>query len=180
MKKTSRFLLELADSIIVALVAVMVVFTLVCRIYVVDGESMNNTLSNNDRLLVSNLFYTPEQGDIVCFLAENNNSKVLVKRVIATAGQTVDINAQYQVTVDGKLLDESYLQEYVTDNRGTHLNITSPKNFQFPYTVQEGEVFCMGDNRTNSKDSRDLGAIPTEYILGRSLVRLAPKFGAVK
>lgn len=180
MKKVSRFLLEIADSIVIALVAVMVVFTLFCRIYVVDGESMNNTLADKDRLLVSNLFYTPEQGDIVCFLAENNDGKVLVKRVIATAGQTIDINAQYQVLVDGKLLEESYLQEYVTDRNGTRMNLTGGKNFIFPYTVQEGEVFCMGDNRTNSKDSRDLGPIPTEYILGRSLIRLAPKFGTVK
>ena len=180
MKKTSRFFLELADSIVIALVAVMVVFTLVCRVYVVDGESMNNTLANNDRLLVSNLFYTPKQGDIICFLAENNDNKVLVKRVIAVAGQTIDINEQYQVTIDGVLLDESYLQEYVTDRTGTRLNITLPKNFGFPYTVQEGEIFCMGDNRGNSKDSRDLGAISTEYVLGRSIFRLAPNFGTVK
>ncbi len=179
MKKITRVMLELADSIVIALVAVMVVFTLVCRVYVVDGESMNNTLADQDRLLVSNLFYTPKQGDIVCFLAENNDNKVLVKRVIATAGQTIDINERYQVMIDGELLDESYLQEYVTDNRGMHANITLPKNFGFPYTVQEGEVFCMGDNRGNSKDSRDLGAISTEYILGRTLWRLAPDFGTV-
>lgn len=171
MKKTSKFLLECADSIVVALVAVMVVFTLVCRVYVVDGGSMNTTLLNQDRLLVSNLFYTPKQGDIICFLAENNDHKVLVKRVIATAGQTIDINESFEVMVNGELLEEPYLDAGI---------YTIPKSFQFPYTVREGEVFCLGDNRVNSKDSRDLGPIPTEYVLGRMILRLAPKFGVVK
>ena len=171
MKKISKLILEFADSIIIALVAVMVVFTLVCRVYVVDGASMNTTLIDQDRVLVSNLFYTPEQGDIICFLAENNDSKVLVKRVIATAGQTVDINENFQVMINGKVLEEPYLDAGI---------YTIPKDFPFPYTVQEGEVFCLGDNRINSKDSRDLGAIPTEYVLGRLILRLAPHFGTVK
>ncbi len=171
MNKLSRVLMELADSIIIALVAVMVVFTLVCRIYVVDGSSMISTLSNRDRLLVSNLFYTPEQGDIVCFVAKNNDEKVLVKRVIATAGQTIDINENFEVMVDGKVLEEPYLDAGI---------YTVPKNYDFPYTVQEGEVFCLGDNRVNSKDSRDLGPIENKYILGRLLLRLVPNFGTVE
>ena len=160
----------------------MVIFTLVCRVYVVDGDSMNNTLAPNDRLLVSNLFYTPKQGDIVCFLAENHENKVLVKRVIATAGQTVDLTADHRVMIDGKVLNESYLQEYVTDRSASspHLNITQARGFEFPYTVKEGEIFCLGDNRENSLDSRQLGPVSDEYVLGRSLLRLSPKFGVVK
>lgn len=171
MKKISREIMELMDSIVIALVAVMVIFTLICRVYVVDGTSMVSTLNSGDRLLVSNLFYTPEQGDIVCFVARNNNDKVLVKRVIATAGQTIDITDDYKVKVDGKVLEEDYLDAGI---------YTEKKGYDFPYTVKEGEVFCMGDNRVNSKDSRDLGPIETKYILGRLVLRLFPKTGAVK
>ena len=171
MNKLTRGLMELVDSVVIALVAVMVVFTLVCRIYVVDGTSMISTLNDQDRLLVSNLFYTPEQGDIVCFVATNNSDKVLVKRVIATAGQTIDINENLQVVIDGEVLKEDYL------NPGIY---TAPKGYEFPYTVQEGEVFCLGDNRVNSKDSRDLGPIETKYLLGRLILRLFPETGTVK
>ena len=170
MKKMKREIMELVDSIVLALVAVMILFTLVCRIYVVDGDSMNTTLTHGDRLLVSQLFYTPEQGDIVCFVATENNNKVLVKRIIATEGQTIDITSERTVTIDGVPLEEDYLNEWI---------YTDPKYFDFPYTVQEGEVFCMGDNRVNSKDSRDLGPIETKHLLGRLILRLMPNFGTV-
>lgn len=180
MKKISREVMELLDSVVIALVAVMVIFTLVCRVYVVDGESMLETLQDQDRLLVSNLFYTPEQGDIVCFVARNNDDKVLVKRVIATPGQTIDINENNQVLIDGKVLEEDYLDEIITDRLGSHENITRTNGYSFPYTVQEGEVFCMGDNRQNSKDSRTLGPVETKYLLGRLILRLLPNTGVVK
>ncbi len=170
MKKLNCEIMEILDSVVFALLAVMVVFTLVCRVYVVDGQSMDTTLAHGDRLLVSQLFYTPEQGDIVCFVAKNYNDKILVKRVIATEGQTVDITADRKVTVDGELLEEDYLNSH---------QYTDPKGFDFPYTVKEGEVFCMGDNRINSKDCRDLGPIRNEHLLGRLILRLTPKFGAV-
>ncbi len=171
MKKLSRELMDILESVVVALVAVMVIFTLVCRVYVVDGDSMIPTLQDQDRLLVSQLFYQPKQGDIVCFVAEKHHQKVLVKRVIATEGQTVDITWNNRVTVDGVELDEDYLAD------GIH---TSPKYFHFPYTVKEGEIFCLGDNRVNSTDSRDLGPIGEEYLLGKMLVRLFPNTGVVK
>ncbi|MBQ8894516.1 MAG: signal peptidase I [Clostridia bacterium] len=171
MKKISREIMELLDSVVIALVAVMVIFTLICRVYVVDGTSMYSTLNDADRVLVSNLFYTPEQGDIVCFVAHNYSDKVLVKRVVATEGQTIDVTSDYRLMVDGKVLEEDYLDAGI---------YTQPKGFAFPYTVQEGEVFCMGDNRVNSTDSRDLGPIETKYLLGRLIVRLFPNTGVVK
>lgn len=171
MKNFKKEIMEMADSVIIALVTVMILFTLVCRVYVVDGTSMYSTLDEQDRLLVSNLFYTPEQGDIVCFVAKNNANKVLVKRIIATAGQTIDITPDHKVTIDGVLLEEEYLRKDT---------ITETKGFEFPYTVQEDEVFCLGDNRGNSKDSRDLGPVKTKYLLGRLIVRLMPNFGTVK
>ncbi len=171
MKKINCELLEMIDAVVFALVAVMMVFTLLCRIYVVDGDSMKTTLLHEDRLLVSQLFYTPKQGDVVCFVAgENLSEKILVKRIIATEGQTIDITDDFRVMVDGALLEEDYLDLWQS---------TDPKHFVFPYTVKEGEVFCMGDNRMNSKDSRDLGPIETKYLLGKVVVRLMPNFGKV-
>lgn len=171
MKKISLNLLELLDSVIVALVAVMVIFSLFFRIYVVDGDSMNSTLHHQDRLLVSQLFYTPKQGDIICFVAKDMNDKILVKRIVATEGQTVDITNDYKVMVDGVILQEAYLDAGI---------YTDPKAFSFPYTVKENEVFCLGDNRVNSKDSRDLGPIEDKYILGRLIFRIFPNTGLVK
>ncbi|MBQ8600185.1 MAG: signal peptidase I [Clostridia bacterium] len=170
MKKLKCEIMEMMDSVVFALVAVMVIFTLFCRIYVVDGGSMNTTLTDGDRILVSQLFYTPRQGDIVCFVAKKDNDKILVKRVIATEGQTIDITEDRKVTVDGEQLEEDYLDDWI---------YTDPKNFDFPYTVKEGEVFCMGDNRVNSKDCRDLGPIETKHVLGRLILRLMPNFGTV-
>ncbi len=171
MKKYVDTIMELLDSVVVGLVAVMVIFTLFGRIYVVDGDSMLSTLHEEDRLLVSQFLYTPKQGDIVCFVEETKHNKVLVKRVIATAGQTIDIDKTGSVIVDGAQLDEPYLDAGI---------YTSPKAFSFPYTVKEGEVFCMGDNRVNSSDSRDFGPVSTHQLLGRMLIRLFPNTGVVK
>ena len=171
MKNFTKTLLELMDSIIIALIAVMVIFSLFFRIYVVDGSSMYSTLKHQDRLLVSQLFYTPKQGDIICFVADDLDGKILVKRVIATPGQSIDITDDYRVMVDGVVLEEEYLDPGI---------YTMPKSFNFPYTVLEDEVFCMGDNRVDSKDSRDLGPIHNKYILGRLIVRLFPNTGIVK
>lgn len=182
MKKFNRDIMDILESVVVALLAVMIIFTLVCRVYVVDGPSMNSTLAHGDRLLVSQLFYQPKQGDIVCFVAENHQQKVLVKRIIATAGQTVDITADFKVMVDGVVLDETYVDtvrdhcyDLSHDAGCTHAN-----GAQFPYTVQEGEVFVMGDNRDNSTDSRQLGAVEEKYLLGKMLIRIFPNTGVVK
>ena len=171
MKKGFQNIIELLDSVVFALIAVMLLFALICRVYVVDGDSMNTTLTDKDRIVVSQLFYTPKQGDIVCFVAKGKKDKILIKRVIATEGQTIDVNQENRVMVDGVELKEDYLEPYI---------YTEPKGFAFPYTVQEGEVFCMGDNRVNSTDSRDLGPIETKHLLGRLILRLVPNFGAVK
>lgn len=170
MKKFNQNFMDTVDSVVLALVVVMLLFTLAGRIYQVDGDSMNTTLTDGDRILVSQLFYTPKQGDIVCFVSKDMNEKILVKRIVATSGQTIDINEQNKVVIDGQVLEEDYLNTWI---------YTEPKHFDFPYTVQEGEVFCLGDNRINSKDSRDLGPIETRYLMGRLILRLAPNFGVV-
>ncbi len=171
MEKFKHTVMDVLEAIAWGLILVMLLFTFVCRTYQVDGHSMDTTLAHQDRILVSHLFYTPKQGDIVCFVAKDLDDRILVKRVIATAGQTIDVNTQNQVVVDGEVLEEDYLNTWM---------YTESNGFAFPYTVQRGEVFCLGDNRTNSRDSRDLGPIETEYLLGKMIVRLAPNFGVVK
>lgn len=134
------------------------------------------TLENGERLIISHLFYEPSAGDIVvlCGEADHEEGKNLIKRIIATGGQTVDIDFELgQVYVDGEALSEPYTLEPTYLDEGT----------EFPLTVPEGEIFVMGDNRNGSRDSRSLsvGTIKEEYIVGRVLFRFFPfdRFGKV-
>lgn len=169
------------EILILSVCFVLLMFTLLIRVSIVSGSSMEQTLSDKDMLIVSSLPYTPKTGDIVVFRAPFSRAYPdghLIKRVIATEGQTIDIDyATWTVTVDGKVLDESgylYLdpRHYLTGE------------IPLPYTVPEGCVFVMGDNRHNSHDSRtiDIGAVDARYILGPVLFRFAPlsKFGTVR
>lgn len=162
---------EMLDSIVLSAVCVLVLFTLIFRIFIVSGPSMFPTLRDGERLVVSGLFYDPKPGDIICFYSDYKG-EVLVKRVIATAGQTVDINEDNHVTVDGEVINEDYINNINTFNLSNRL----------PYTVEENHVFVMGDNRGNSMDSRDvrIGTVDKNDILGKLIIRLFPRFGKVK
>ena len=137
---------------------------------------MNETLQENDLLIISDLFYTPKQGDIIVFESTATTyEKPYVKRVIATGGQTVDINyvdtdgdVTMKVTVDGKVLDEPYVAYKFTPR------LSYGADIEYPYTVPEGQVFVMGDNRWNSSDSRDIGTVDVRCIIGRVIFRLFP------
>ena len=125
-------------------------------------------------LLVWSLGYEPKQGDIVVLnktTVEHLGGVAIVKRVIATGGQTVDIDYESNsVYVDGVLLDEPYIREPMDD-------ITAdPNRAQTHFEVPEGEIFVMGDNRNNSDDSRDIriGSIDEDYILGKAVFSLLP------
>jgi len=164
------------ETFVTALVSVVLIFTFVIRIVAVDGESMMKTLEHRQALLISDIVEA-KAGDIVVFQAiEQGYSGPLIKRVIATEGQVVDIDFDtWTVTVDGEKIDEPYVNfiQGVPMRRGI---------VQFPYTVPEGEVFVMGDNRNNSSDSRRFGSVDERDIMGKVLVRLTPinKMGIVK
>jgi signal peptidase I len=117
--------------------------------------------------------YTPQQGDIVILSDNNVLGKQLVKRVIATAGQTVEIDADGNVLVDGVLLEEDYLKSE-----------TELGDVTYPLLVQQGQIFVMGDNRAQSLDSRDsqIGLVDVSEVKGRVLFRLYPfgNFGGVE
>lgn len=164
-------------------VAAVVLFNCVARLSRVDGSSMDNTLQDGEIMLIWSLGYTPEQGDIVVLnktpvrLNGWPDSRAIVKRVIATGGQTVDIDySTSTVYVDGQPLDEPYLPEemylpYYPTMQQTH------------WEIPEGSIFVMGDNRNGSTDSRDVqvGAIDTDYILGKAVFALWPmeRFGVL-
>ena len=160
---------------VVAIVAAIFIFIFLGRIIGVDGISMMDTLHHNDRVIVSNLFYTPKNGDIIIFQPDRDNhtGTPLVKRVIATAGQVIDINFEtgaVSVAEDahspGELLDEPYILE------PTH----SRSDFRGPLEIPEGYIFVMGDNRNHSSDSRSstVGVVDTRLILGRVLFLFVP------
>ena len=156
-------------------VAAVVLFNCVARLTRVDGDSMNNTLQDGEIMLIWSLGYTPKQGDIVVLnktpvlLTGWTEPRAIVKRVIATGGQTVDIDYMAGlVYVDGQPLDEPYLPE--------EMYLPGPTMQQTHWEVPEGSIFVMGDNRNNSTDSRDdqLGAIDTGYVLGKAVFALWP------
>lgn len=166
-EKPSSVLYDWADALVYALIAIVLLFTLVVRMTGVIGDSMKPTLHENDKLMISNLFYTPKQGDIVVVTKKAFREEPIVKRVIAVAGQTVNIDFETgQVFVDGILQEETYIAE-ATTRKG---------DVEFPLYVQEGYLFVMGDNRNHSTDSRfsEVGLIDERMVLGKVLFRLFP------
>ena len=167
------------QCIVFALVACILIFLFLGRTVGVVGGSMENTLHEGERLIISDLFYTPDNGDIIVLRQDSFRNDPIVKRVIATEGQTVDIDFENcLVIVDGIALDEPYTKEY---GNYTYLD---KQDFRKEITVPEGCVFVMGDNRNGSTDSRtdSIGCVEVEKILGKVIFRIAPisKIGFVK
>ena len=166
------FVVYLHD-VVYLLTFVVIVLLLVFRIVVVSGSSMYDTLKHGDYLLLlSDTFYRePERGDIVVISKKSfDDGAPIVKRIIATEGQTVDIDFQSGVVyVDGIALDEPY----------TFCPTTETGGVQFPLTVFDGFVFVLGDNRGNSRDSRypEIGLIDEREILGKAIFLFLPGGG---
>ena len=161
---------EWVQARVCSVLTVVLIFTFAVRIVRVSGESMRETLQDQDMLVVLNNWLCGgyEQGDIVILQRDDfYGGEPIVKRVIATEGQTVDIDFDAGVVyVDGTALEEPYTREPTWTQEGT----------EFPLTVPEGCVFVMGDNRNDSDDSRDsaLGPVDTRCVLGRALLLAVP------
>ena len=166
----AKNILSYLHDLVFGLVAVLIIFMFVFRILVVSGPSMQKTLLDGDCLiLVSNVFYNkPQYGDIVVASKDSfKNGEPIIKRVIATEGQTVDIDfANGIVYVDDVALDEPYTS--------TPTNLFEGVNF--PLVVKEGCVFLLGDNRNDSNDSRSstIGQVDRREILGKVLFLALP------
>ncbi len=152
----------------IALIICVVIFAFFIRLIDVRGTSMNPTLNNGDKMLVSGLFYSPKAGDVVVFKKdEYDPERALVKRVIATEGQVINIDFDEGIVyVDGEPIVEDYILEPTTNKL----------DFIGPQTVPDGCVFVMGDNRNASTDSRkkEIGMVDSRLILGRAYFVIYP------
>ena len=179
--KTTSGIYEIVESLVLAIVCVILIFTFIARMSIVSGASMEPTLHQGDVLLVSDLFYTPKIGDIVIIQVDKPTKgasldRPLVKRIIAVGGDRVSINFKtWEIDVNGLPIDRSYLDP-------AKIKASAMKNYAMEtddsgiceFTVSEGCVFVLGDNRNDSLDSRTLGEIDERCIVGRAVVRLFP------
>jgi signal peptidase I len=184
-RSTTRSVIEWIAVIGGALVVALVIKTFLIQAFYIPSGSMEPTLDIGDRVLVNKLSYQlhdVNRGDLVVFEANEGNGdcgqpvseaaatasesgiKDLIKRVIGLPGDTIDIRDD-QILINDRVLEEPYIDESVT---------TAPNGFEFPFVVPEGCIFVMGDNRTDSRDSRIFGPIDEDQIVGRAFVRVWP------
>ena len=167
--------LQLVTIVAGAHVVALLLRAFVCEPFVIPSKSMTDTMMVGDRVIGEKLSYrtrTPEAGEIVTFVDPKDSSQILIKRVIATAGQTVELRDGH-VVVDGSVLDEPYTEGKPSEPLSGHA-ASLDEDVSFPYTVPEGCVWVMGDNRTNSLDSRYFGAVPIASITSHAVFKFWP------
>lgn len=156
------------STAVMSLTAVAIVFAFLFRVVSVDGMSMSNTLMHGDRLLITTGAYTPHYGDVV--VIQRQNDSPLIKRVIGIAGDRIRIDDEAGIVYrNGEPLKEPYVRDLYTPSNGMNEEIYVPKD----------SVFAMGDNRSNSLDSRMLGTFSLSDVVGKAMFRIAPHPGPV-
>lgn len=175
---------EWIDSAVITVMILLLVFTFLFRQVKIDGDSMYPTLQDEERVIISDMFYTPKYGDIIVISSEVYDNVPIIKRVIATEGQWVEITGGNVYVGDDRLnmlkvsdefVGDAYTEEIIASGHyGTH---------KYPIQVPKNHVFVLGDNRNVSLDSRTevIGFIDCRQILGKALYRVYPieKFGSL-
>ena len=166
---------DILRSVLISASILILIITFVFTMVIVDGRSMQHTLESGDKIIVTKMGYQPKDGDVIVVgKSEDGYSKPIVKRVIATEGQTLKIDFEnQQVIVDGKVLDEPYISSETIEGTA-----------EIPEVIPEGYVFVMGDNRYISMDSRykDIGLVNVDDIVGKAVFVVFPfdRFGFIE
>lgn len=174
-------ILDWVESFVFAVFVIILIFIFLFRIVTVDGSSMNSTLEDKDRVIISHLNYKPENDDIVV-VNSSVLQKTLIKRVIGVAGDTVRIDySKNKVYVNDKEISNEHIDSTMLD-KGMFDPSYKVSDGVYEYHVPQNSIFVMGDNRNNSTDSRTIGFISNDDVMGHVIFRLYPfkKFGSVK
>ena len=189
-KRIAAEIIDWFDTVVTSIVAIIVVFALITRLSTVDGPSMLPTLQDQERLMITDFCYTPAHNDIVVVWTDNlfnemtnDWGKAIVKRVIGLPGDTIRIDtAEGAVYRNGEKLETEEIDGTIYEDGHMIFDYTT-EVYDMEVTVPEGHVFVMGDNRTNSADSRDgrIGFVDMNYIIGKAYLRVAPfeRFGGL-
>ncbi|MGN1181110.1 MAG: signal peptidase I [Suilimivivens sp.] len=176
-KKTLKEILGTSIYLLVVLVLTFLVVTYVGQRTKVSGSSMEPTLSDGDNLIVDKISYRfsePERFDIIVFPFRYAEKTYYIKRIIGLPGETVYIDEEGHIYIDGEILKENYGKDVIAD----------PGRAYEPVTLGDDEYFVMGDNRNNSSDSRDpvVGNIHRDEFVGKAWMRIWPldKMGIIK
>lgn len=184
-------LFDFIELFVFTLAAVLFITSFFVRHSVVDGDSMLGTLHDGENLLISDLFYTPERGDVI--VVDDHSTllkKPIIKRVIAVGGDVVRIT-RHGVFVNGEPLVEDYVftdeadytyEVYPSAALMENDTLVVEAGEYYELTVPEGELFVMGDHRNKSTDSREIGTVDEDAVLGRVILRFYPfdKFGEIE
>lgn len=166
--KAASYIYSLLSMIMIIMVCVFMLFTFLLRLVSVSGDSMNPNVFDGEKIVVSDLFYTPDHGDIVVIGRSTETENSLIKRVIGLPGDEIYINFDsHLITVNGAVITENYKTLGAISDKG---------DLTYPLTVPDDCVFVLGDNRNNSLDSRfsSVGFIRLDEITGKALFRLFP------
>ncbi len=176
-KSWKKEVFEWVQAIVIAVLVALLLKNYVLTLAKVQGESMEPTLQDSNRMYVNRLFYTPEKGDVIIFEPKSDPGRPYIKRVIATAGDTIYIDfSTGDVYVNDEIIDEPYIAEptYLSGFYTDTLALVGMYSRENPIKIEEGYFFAMGDNRNHSKDSRELGPIPLEEVIGHATFRFWP------